>query len=75
MRKLGIAALGFFGGLMTGLIVNEILGVILFGLGMQTLDSPLLIIPLRLLAPVLALLGVPLALAIDGRKARPGGAA
>ncbi len=65
MRRLGVAVLGFFSGLLTGFLLIEVIARISLGSGGQMPDSlPLL---LGYLTPVLAILGVVLALVIDGR--------
>jgi hypothetical protein len=63
MRRFGVAVLGFFSGLLTGFLLIEVIARISLGSSGQVPDS----LPLGYLTPVLAILGVVLALVIDGR--------
>lgn len=69
MRKLGIA-IGLFGGLLVGFVAHEIIaGVALSGTG-QFPDSLPLALLVGYLTPVLGIVGVVVALAIDSRAGR-----
>ena len=63
MRKLGIGILGFFSGLLLGLLVTELVARIAPGL----LDSPAVGILLGYATPILAVVGTFVALAVDTR--------
>jgi hypothetical protein len=63
MRRLGVAVLGLFSGLLSGFLLIEVIARISLGSSGQVPDSLLL----GYLTPVLAILGVVLALVIDGR--------
>jgi hypothetical protein len=67
MRRLGVAVLGLFSGLLTGFLLIEVIARISLGSSGQVLDSLPLGLLLGYLTPVLAILGVVLALVIDGR--------
>ena len=67
MRKLGVAALGLFGGLLTGYLLIEVIARIVLGNDGQVPDSLPLALLLGYLTPVLAIVGVVIALVIDGR--------
>jgi hypothetical protein len=67
MRKLGVAALGLFGGLLTGYLLIEVIARIVLGSDGQVPDSLPLALLLGYLTPVLAIVGVVIALVIDGR--------
>ena len=68
MRKLGIAILGFIGGLFAGLMLTEVVSRIILGISGTFPDSLPLALALGCLTPVLAVAGVPAALAIDSRR-------
>jgi hypothetical protein len=72
MRKLGVAILGLFGGLLAGFLLTEIVAtIVVFGVGDGRLpDSLALTLLLRSLSPILAIVGVVVALVIDGRRQR-----
>ncbi len=67
MRKLGVAALGLFGGLLIGFLLTEVIARIAVGGTGQLSDSLPLALLLGLLTPLLAIVGVVVALVIDGR--------
>jgi Family of unknown function (DUF5957) len=67
MRRLGVAVLGFLSGLLTGFLLVEVIARIALGSDGQVPDSLPLALLLGYLTPVLAILGVVLALVIDGR--------
>ena len=67
MRRLGVAVLGLFSGLLTGFLLIEVIARISLGSSGQVPDSLPLGLLLGYLTPVLATLGVVLALVIDGR--------
>jgi hypothetical protein len=67
MRKLGVAVLGLFGGLLTGFLLLEVIARIVLGNDGQVPDSLPLALLLGYLTPVLAIVGVVIALVIDGR--------
>jgi hypothetical protein len=67
MRRLGVAVLGFLSGLLTGFLLVEVIALITIGSDGQVPDSLPLALLLGYLTPVLAILGVVLALVIDGR--------
>lgn len=66
MRKIGIGALGFVGGLLLALVVQDLLAVAFVRDGAMPLVLGLV---LGFLIPVLAVLGAVVALLIDGRAA------
>jgi hypothetical protein len=67
MRRLGVAVLGFLSGLLSGFLLIEVIARIALGSDGQVPDSLPLALLLGYLTPVLAILGVVLALVIDGR--------
>jgi hypothetical protein len=67
MRKIGVAILGLFGGLLTGFLLLEVIARIVLGNDGQVPDSLPLALLLGYLTPVLAIVGVVIALVIDGR--------
>jgi hypothetical protein len=67
MRRFGIAALGFFSGLLIGFLLIEVIARIALGSDGQMPDSLPLGLLLGYLTPVLAILGVVVVLVIDGR--------
>jgi hypothetical protein len=67
MRRLGVAALGLIGGLLTGLLLIEVIARIALGSVGQVPDSLPLGLLLGSLTPVLAIVGVVVALVIDVR--------
>ena len=67
MRRLGVAVLGFLSGLLSGFLLIEVFVRIALGSDGQVPDSLPLALLLGYLTPVLAILGVVLALVIDGR--------
>lgn len=70
MRKLGIAILGLFCGLLIGFVAHEIIaGIALSGTG-QFPDSLPLALLVGYLTPVLGIVGIVVALAVDGRKSQ-----
>lgn len=73
MRKLGIAILGLFIGLLVGFVTHEIIaGIAISGTG-QFPDSLALALLVGYLTPVLGIVGVVAALLIDGRIASRAG--
>ena len=73
MRKFAVAVLGLLSGLVVGFLLTETIAVTaVFGVGGGQLpDSPLLALLLRSLTPVLAMVGVVVALiSTSGRAAR-----
>jgi Na+-translocating ferredoxin:NAD+ oxidoreductase RnfD subunit len=66
MRKLGIAVLGLFSGLLLGLLVTDILGQLVVAAD-GTPPSTWLGVLLGYTTPVLVVVGVFVALAIDSR--------
>jgi Family of unknown function (DUF5957) len=67
MRRLGVAVLGFLSGLLTGFLLIEVIARISLGSDGQMPDSLPLGPLLGYLTPALAIVGVVLALVIDGR--------
>jgi hypothetical protein len=67
MRKLGVAVLGFFSGLLTSFLIIEVIARISLGSDGWMPDSLPLGLLLGYLTPVLAILGLVLALVFDGR--------
>ena len=73
MRTLGIAVLGLFVGLVGGLVLWEIVGIGLLGLGGAELDLPgPVVVMLRAGTPLCGVIGAVVAVAID-RRNRAGG--
>lgn len=69
MRKLGIGFLGLLGGLLAGLIAHDVLARILLD-GGRFPDSLPMALLVGFLTPTLAIVGVVLALVLDGRRTR-----
>lgn len=67
VRRLAVADLGLFSGLLTGFLLIEVIARIALGSDGQMPDSLPLALLLGYLTPVLAIVGVVLALVIDGR--------
>ncbi|MGH3658629.1 MAG: hypothetical protein ACRDUA_18390 [Micromonosporaceae bacterium] len=67
MRALGVGILGLFCGLLAGFMVTEIVAVSVMGPGGQLPESLPLMIVLGWISPVMAVVGVVVALLIDGR--------
>lgn len=66
MRQLGVALVGLVGGLLvSGLLIEVIARIAMFGRG-QLPDSLPLALLLGFLPPVLAIVGVVVALVVDG---------
>ncbi len=73
MRRFGIAILGLLGGALVGLLLTEIIARIALGLSGGLVDSafPLpLALLLGYLTPVLAVVGIVVAIGLDGRSRR-----
>jgi hypothetical protein len=66
MRKLGISVLGLFSGLLLGFLVTESVGQLVVGAD-GTLPSPGVGVLLGFATPVLAVVGIFVALAVDSR--------
>ncbi|MGH3979753.1 MAG: DUF5957 family protein [Pseudonocardiaceae bacterium] len=69
MRRLGIAILGLFSGLLVGFVAHEIIAGIVLGTTGQVPSLPVALL-LGYLTPVLAIGGLAVALVIDGRRNR-----
>ncbi|MGH3728725.1 MAG: hypothetical protein ACRDTU_08215 [Micromonosporaceae bacterium] len=67
MRAPGVGILGLFCGLLAGFMVTEIVAVSVMGPGGQLPESLPLMIVLGWISPVMAVVGVVVALLIDGR--------
>jgi hypothetical protein len=67
MRRFGVATLGFFSGLLSGFLLIEVIARIALGSDGQMPDSLPLALLLGYLTPVLAIVGVVVAVVIDGR--------
>ena len=70
MSTLGVAALGLCGGLLIGLLLHEVIARIALGDGGPPPDALPLALLLGFVTPALALVGVVVALGIDGRARR-----
>ena len=70
MRKLGVAVLGLFIGLVTGLLLTDVIARLALAAGVHLPDALPLAILLGFLSPILAVAGVVVALGIDGRARR-----
>jgi hypothetical protein len=68
MRKLGVAVIGFFCGLLVGTVLTEVIARITLGISGHL--PGVLALPLGCLMPLLALAGVVVALVIDDRAHR-----
>lgn len=68
MKKLGVAALGLIGGLLVGFLLTEIISRIALGESGVLADSLPLALLLGFLTPGLAVTGIVVALAVDGRR-------
>jgi hypothetical protein len=68
MRKLGVAVIGFFCGLLAGIALTEVIARITLGISGHL--PGVLALPLGCLMPLLALAGVVVALVIDDRAHR-----
>ena len=78
MRKFGIAILGLLGGALGGLLLTEIIARIALGVSGGSVDRafPLpLALLLGYLTPILAVVGIVVALSLDSRSRRAGDAA
>lgn len=67
MRKLGVALLGLFSGLLTGLLISEFVSRIALSGGADIGQNLPLALFLGLIWPVLGVVGALVALWIDGR--------
>ena len=67
MRKLGIAVLGLFSGLLVGLLISEVVSRIALSGNADIGDNLPLALFLGLIWPVMGVVGVLVALWIDGR--------
>ncbi len=69
MRTTGIAVLGLFVGLLTGLVLWEIVGVAMLGIGGGSLDLPgPVVVMLRAVTPLFGVIGAIVAVALDRRN-------
>lgn len=71
MRTIGIAALGLVGGVLLGLIVQDVLARLLLDDGVFPDSLPLALL-VGFLTPALAVVGIVVALVLDARRARRG---
>ena len=71
MRKLGVAVIGFFCGLLAGFVLTE--GIARIAIGLSGHLPGVLALPLGCLMPLLALAGVVVALIVDDREQRQRG--
>lgn len=69
MRTIGIAALGLAGGILAGLVVQDVLARLLLDDGVFPNSLPLALL-VGFLTPAAAVTGVVLALLLDRRRAR-----
>lgn len=70
MRKFGVAVLGLLVGIVAGFILTEVIAVIALGSFGAALPMPLAML-LGFITPVLAVVGIFVALGIDSRTRRP----
>jgi hypothetical protein len=71
MRKLGVAILGLLGGLLAGFLLTQTAAaIVVFGIGEGRLPGSPLALLLRSLVPVVSVLGIVVALGVDGRQRR-----
>jgi hypothetical protein len=70
MRKLGVGIIGLLGGLIVAFVAIEIIVTTAVDEPSQLAESPPLALLLSFTMPVLALAGVVVALAVDGRLRR-----